>query len=70
MAITLVLHEASRTGAPAIGATTPNAGAFTTLTATTAIPVTSGGTGATTLTGYVYSNGYQRWGKPCLSMAG
>ena len=33
-----------------VGATTPAAGAFTTLSATTAIPVTSGGTSLTTLT--------------------
>ena len=33
-----------------VGATTPAAGAFTTLSATTAIPVTSGGTGIATLT--------------------
>ena len=33
-----------------VGATTPAAGAFTTLSATTAIPVTSGGTGLATLT--------------------
>jgi hypothetical protein len=35
----------------AIGGTTPAAGAFTTLSATTAIAVTSGGTGVTTSTG-------------------
>ena len=35
----------------AIGGTTPGAGAFTTLSATTAIAVTSGGTGVTTSTG-------------------
>ena len=33
-----------------VGATTPAAGAFTTVSATTAIPVTSGGTGLATLT--------------------
>ena len=33
-----------------VGATTPASGAFTTLSATTAIPVTSGGTGLATLT--------------------
>ncbi len=32
----------------AIGATTPSTGAFTTLSATTALPITSGGTGSTT----------------------
>jgi hypothetical protein len=37
--------------ATAIGGTTPAAGAFTTLSATTAIAVTSGGTGVTTSTG-------------------
>ena len=35
-----------------VGATTPAAGAFTTLSATTAIPVTSGGTGIATTTAY------------------
>jgi hypothetical protein len=35
---------------PAIGGTTPAAGAFTTVTASTAIGVASGGTGATSLT--------------------
>lgn len=34
-----------------IGATTPSSGAFTTLSATTALPVASGGTGVTTSTG-------------------
>jgi len=35
-----------------VGATTPASGAFTTLSATTAIPVTSGGTGIATTTAY------------------
>jgi hypothetical protein len=35
-----------------VGATTPAAGAFTTLSATTALPVTSGGTGIATTTAY------------------
>ena len=35
-----------------VGATTPATGAFTTLSATTAIPVTSGGTGIATTTAY------------------
>jgi len=35
-----------------VGAATPAAGAFTTLSATTAIPVTSGGTGIATTTAY------------------
>jgi hypothetical protein len=43
--------------ATAIGGTTPAAGAFTTVTASTAIGVASGGTGATTLTGLLKGNG-------------
>jgi len=41
----------------AIGGTTPAAGAFTTVTASSAIGVASGGTGATTLTGLLKGNG-------------
>lgn len=40
-----------------IGSTTPSSGAFTTLSATTPLPVSSGGTGVNTLTGLALGNG-------------
>lgn len=42
---------------PPIGATTPNTGAFTSLTLTTPLAVTNGGTGTPSLTGHIKGNG-------------